>query len=232
MDNLDYGIIGNCRSAALVSKTGSIDWCCLPEFDSSSVFARILDTQKGGSFGIFADGYAITQEYLEDTSILITTFSKGDDIFEVRDFMPRYLRVDGQSHSPPEIIRYIKLIRGTPSMRVVYDPKLEYALNPTQTHIKSDFIVSLTDTDKFDTLYLYSSFPLEDVEAGRELPILADGFFLVGYNEKIFRPTTEIVRLEFERTKVYWMNWSGTTPVYQKYNVQIRRSAITRNLLS
>jgi GH15 family glucan-1,4-alpha-glucosidase len=43
MDNLDYGIIGNCRSAALISKTGAIEWCCLPEFDSSSVFAKILD---------------------------------------------------------------------------------------------------------------------------------------------------------------------------------------------
>ena len=52
MDNLDYGIIGNCRSAALISKTGSVDWCCLPEFDSSSVFARILDERKGGSFDI------------------------------------------------------------------------------------------------------------------------------------------------------------------------------------
>ena len=49
MDNLNYGIIGNCRSAALISETGSLDWCCLPEFDSSSVFARILDEKKRGA---------------------------------------------------------------------------------------------------------------------------------------------------------------------------------------
>ena len=64
MDNLDYGIIGNCRSAALISKTGSLDWCCLPEFDSSSVFAKLLDDKIGGSFSIqVAEEYKITQRY-------------------------------------------------------------------------------------------------------------------------------------------------------------------------
>ena len=58
MDNLDYGIIGNCRSAALISKTGSLEWCCLPEFDSSSVFAKILDEKIGGSFEIH-----VSEEY-------------------------------------------------------------------------------------------------------------------------------------------------------------------------
>jgi alpha,alpha-trehalase len=52
MDNLDYGVIGNCTSAAMVSKNGWIDWCCLPEFNSSSVFAKILDVNIGGTFGI------------------------------------------------------------------------------------------------------------------------------------------------------------------------------------
>ena len=48
MKNLDYGIIGNCKTAALVSRTGSIDWCCLPDFDSGSFFAHILDKENGG----------------------------------------------------------------------------------------------------------------------------------------------------------------------------------------
>jgi GH15 family glucan-1,4-alpha-glucosidase len=70
MDNLDYGIIGNCRSAALVSKTGAIDWCCLPEFDSSSVFAKLLDDTKGGSFEVQVDdSYVIKQSYKKHTAI-------------------------------------------------------------------------------------------------------------------------------------------------------------------
>ncbi len=232
MENLDYGIIGNCRSAALISKYGSIDWCCLPEFDSSSVFAKILDNEFGGSFSIEATGYSVSQSYLGHTSILVTRFEDGDNCFEIRDFMPRYLREDGTSHSPPEIIRYVRLLRGTPAFSVKYDPKLEYALNPTKTHVKSDFIVSLTDTARFDTLYLYSSFSPEDIASGNTIVLESDGFFLVSYNEKIFRPTLENARLDFERTKVYWMNWSGKTPTYQKYSEQIKRSAITLKLLS
>ena len=72
MNNLDYGIIGNCKSSALISREGSIDWCCLPDFYSSSVFAKILDTEKGGFFSIEAVGkYKIQQKYLAKTNILI-----------------------------------------------------------------------------------------------------------------------------------------------------------------
>ncbi len=144
MDNLDYGIIGNCRSAALISKNGSLDWCCLPEFDSSSVFAKLLDDKIGGSFEILVDeSYSIHQQYEENTCILVTTFSDGKNIFEVHDFMPRYYSEDGGCHTPPEIVRYIKYISGSPKFKVVYNPKLEYAQGETSTYIKPNFIASL-----------------------------------------------------------------------------------------
>jgi GH15 family glucan-1,4-alpha-glucosidase len=233
MDNLDYGIIGNCRSAALVSKGGSIDWCCLPEFDSSSIFAKILDEEIGGSFEIItAEDYSVRQYYLDNTSILATEFSNGEDAFAVYDFMPRYIKEDNSSYTPPEIIRYLKHKSGAPKFSVRYDPKLEYALDETITYVKKDFIISLTRNKKFDSLYFYSNLDLESVNNGRIITLVSDGFFQIGYNEKIFNPSLGKIKLELERTKVYWLNWSDKTISYQKYNKEIQRSAITLKLLS
>ncbi|EAR01645.1 glycoside hydrolase family 15 protein [Maribacter sp. HTCC2170] len=233
MDNLDYGIIGNCRSAALISKTGSLDWCCLPEFDSSSVFAKLLDEEIGGSFEIkVADNYTIEQRYKKNTAVLITKFSDDENIFEVHDFMPRYYNENGGYHSPPELVRYIKHIKGKPSFKVFYDPKLEYAQGETTTYVKRNFVVSRTNAVKFDTIFLYTSFNKNAVVEGREIDVTENGYFLLGYNEKILQPTIRKIYLDLERTKVYWLNWTNRTPTYKKYNDEILRSAITLKLLS
>ncbi|OMP31217.1 glycoside hydrolase family 15 protein [Mangrovimonas sp. DI 80] len=233
MNNLDYGIIGNCRSAALVSKTGAIEWCCLPEFDSSSVFAKLLDESIGGSFEILVDeSYTITQKYIENTTILVTAFSSGNDVFEVHDFMPRYYKAHGGYQSPPEIIRYIQYISGKPTFRVLYNPKLEYAKGVTEMYIKEHFIVSLTYGDKFDTLFLYSNFDKEKIVNGEPIELTEDGYFLVGYNEKVFETTVESMYLEHQRTKVYWLNWMDRTPKYKRYQKEISRSALTLKLLT
>lgn len=233
MDNLDYGIIGNCRSSALVSKTGAIEWCCLPEFDSSSVFAKLLDQEIGGSFEILVTSeYTIQQRYKKNTAVLITRYSDNDNIFEVHDFMPRYYDESGTYHAPPEVVRHIRHILGKPRFRVLYNPKLEYAAGVTDNHVKHNFIVSLTRSDKFDTVFLYTSFNKNAVIEGRELEVTQNGFFLMAYNEKIFQPTSRKVYLDLERTKVYWLNWTNRTPRYNRYNKQITRSAITLKLLS
>ncbi|SIQ54595.1 glycoside hydrolase family 15 protein [Maribacter ulvicola] len=233
MDNLDYGIIGNCRSAALISKTGSIDWCCLPEFDSPSVFAKLLDDEIGGSFEINVDAsYEITQKYEQNTSILITSFKAGIDHFEIHDFMPRYRKEEKKYHSPPELVRYFKYISGKPKFSVLYDPKLEYAMGKTETFIKKDFIASLTHDIKFDTVFLYTSFNKESIVNSDEVELTEDGFMLMGYNEKLLLPTTERAYLELQNTRVYWLNWSNLTPTYKKFNEEISRSALTLKLLT
>ncbi|MBT8295715.1 MAG: glycoside hydrolase family 15 protein, partial [Gramella sp.] len=132
MDNLDYGIISNCKSAALISKTGSLDWCCMPHFDSSAMFAKILDEEIGGSFEILVkDEYTIKQEYLWETNILSTVFDNGTDSFQLIDFMPRYPREDGSYYAPPDIIRFFRLIKGEPKFTLKYDPKLDFAKEKT-----------------------------------------------------------------------------------------------------
>ncbi|MFD0798366.1 glycoside hydrolase family 15 protein [Maribacter chungangensis] len=233
MDNLDYGIVGNCKSAALVSKTGSIDWCCLPEFDAASIFAKLLDSKIGGSFGFQVDdAYTIEQRYEKNTCILVTVFTAEADCFEVYDFMPRYPLKNNEHHTPPEIIRFVKLISGAPKFRVHYEPKLEYARGETKTYIKKDFVASLTKEIKFDTVFLYTSFDKEKVVHAQEITLEEDGYFLLGYNEKILKPSVERVLLELDRTRIYWLDWSNRTTSYTKFDAEIKRSALTLKLLS
>lgn len=233
MNNLNYGIIGNCRTAALVSETGSLDWCCLPEFDSASVFAKLLDEEKGGDFSFAVDeSYSTNQTYHENTCILITTFTSEKAAFEVIDFLPRYQKENHKYHSPPEIIRLIRVLKGEPKLKINYNPKLEYAFGKTQTFIKENFIVSLTEAEKFDSLFLYTNLNKKKVTQGTEIKLTENAFFLLSYNEKIELPSLESLQLEMDRTKVYWYNWAEKTPHFSHYNAEIRRSAMTLKLLS
>lgn len=233
MKNLDYGVIGNGRSAALISKNGSIDWCCLPEFDSSSVFASILDKENGGHFSFKTDEeYVLTQKYIKNTNILSTLFDNGKDAFEVIDFMPRYINGDQRHHTPPDIIRYIRYISGIPKVRVQYNPQLNYAKNNTEIIIEGNYIKSYTTEGRYNSLYLYTGFSKEDVVAGNVIEITNDNFFLISYNQKIIRQNIESVLLKMERTKVYWLNWVDKLVKYKSYNREIVRSALVLKLLS
>lgn len=232
MNNLNYGVIGNCRSAALISIEGSIDWMCLPQFDSPSVFAKILDENKGGSFEIVADGYSVKQSYIKLTNILRTRFTKSDDQFEVIDFMPRYYDSANRLYSPPDVLRYITYISGKPSFRVKYDPKLQYAWHSQITKIHDDYIKTHTISGPYDSVYLYTSFEKEKILEGSEIELNENGFFLLSYNQKILPQNTDRAYLKMERTKVYWMNWSERTEKFPDYNEEILRSALILKLLS
>lgn len=233
MDNLDYGIIGNCRSSALISRTGSVEWLCLPHFNSSSVFARLLDHDKGGSLQIFVDEqYSISQQYLKNTNILITRFSDGTNSFEVLDFMPRYRNIDQVVYNPPDVVRYFRYLSGRPSFRLLYDPRLEYGENKTYTLLENDYIKSFTKKGPYDSLYFYSDFDLQKIQASETIELLHDQFILLSYHQKILPQTTERSYLKLQRTEVYWLNWSEKTTRYVKYGPEILRSALVLKLLS
>jgi len=106
----NYGLIGNMRTAALVGMDGSIDWLCVPHFDSPSVFAALLDDQKGGRFRItpVGDNFRRKQFYWPDTAILITRFLHDEGVGEVQDYMP----VRGGGAAAEELIRRVHVGRG------------------------------------------------------------------------------------------------------------------------
>ncbi|MFO7829156.1 MAG: glycoside hydrolase family 15 protein [Bacteroidales bacterium] len=233
MNNLDYGVIGNGKSAALISKCGSMDWCCLPEFDSTSVFAKILDNDIGGSFEILVDDdYEITQSYIYKTNILVTKFLRDNDQFEVVDFMPRYKSDENGYYAPPDIIRFVKYISGKPEFSIKYDPKLEYAKYPTENIITKKYIKSYTKKGTYNSVYLYSDLNYEQVLNQERIALKKDAFFLLSYNQKILEQNVERAYLKLERTKVYWLNWSERTRRFKKYNDEILRSALVLKLLS
>ncbi len=231
--NLNYGIIGNCKSSALINEDSSIDWCCLPQFDSASVFGKILDKKIGGSFKISCDNsYKITQKYIDKTCILKTRFDNGFEAFELLDFMPRFQKENGEYYAPPEVCRILKLVKGNPILKILYDPRLEYSIGKTNHYEKNDFIVSVVNEERYDTLYLYTDLNKKSILESSEISLDRDYFLSISYNEKINPPTLDHVNFELERTKVYWLNWCFKTPNYENYNSQILRSAMTLKLLT
>jgi GH15 family glucan-1,4-alpha-glucosidase len=235
MANLDYGIIGNGKSAALISKSGALEWLCLPVFDSASVFAKLLDKEKGGSFEFVTDeNYHYTQRYLSKTNILSTIYSNGTDSFEVLDFMPRYHYHNGreQIYTPPDVIRYIKLKSGKPKFRIQYDPRLEYGERKTITEVRKNYVKSFTRTGAYDSLYLYTNIEMDKVVNGQEVELKNDIYFLISYNQKLLKQTVDRAYLKLQRTKVYWLNWSEDTHRFSDYNNEILRSALVLKLLS
>jgi GH15 family glucan-1,4-alpha-glucosidase len=120
----DHGIIGNLYTAALVGKDGSIDWLCLPAFDSPSVFCSILDDEKGGHFALRPVEYTRSQQlYLPDTNVLLTRFFSPEGLAETLDFMPIMTR-QGERH---RLVRNVRVIRGRMDFSVECLPAFDYA---------------------------------------------------------------------------------------------------------
>jgi alpha,alpha-trehalase len=233
MKNLDYGIIGNCISAALVSKTGWIDWCCLPEFNSSSVFGRLLDKDIGGTFGFrVGDDYRIDQIYYHGTNILVTRFDNGNASFEVRDFMPRYHREEGGFYCPPDIIRYLVVKSGQPEITVIYEPKLNYAKGETNNQVNDEYIKSVSTSGRYESVYLYTDLDMKGIVERKKITLAKNSFFLLSYNQKIRKQDVDRVYLKYERTKVYWLNWTEKTIHLKQYDDVINRSALVLKLLT
>ncbi len=233
MENLNYGMIGNCASAALVSEEGCIEWCCLPTFDSPAVFARVLDREKGGKFGVqVSPGYKITQYYQSKTNMLVTAFSRESDKFELIDFMPRYKTDSGEYHCPPDIIRYIRHISGKPEIRIKYNPRPVYSQYNVKTEIRKEYIKTGTVKGSYESVYLYSDLDLHRIAYSDPIVIDRDCYLLLSYNQKLSDLDIDAINLEYEKTKVYWLKWSATTRRFSRFNDEINRSALVLKLLS
>ncbi|KAI6027945.1 glycoside hydrolase family 15 protein [Pisolithus microcarpus] len=135
----DHAIIGNLRTAALVSLDGSVESYCIPNFDSPSVFARILDKHKGGHFSITPNvQFTTKQNYLPNSNILQTKFLNDEGVVNVTDFLPRH--ESGDSPAPPLfwLVRRVEVIRGVASLRMECAPAFNYARDGHTTEFLPD----------------------------------------------------------------------------------------------
>src|SRR5919112_2023599 len=120
----DHGVIGDLHTAALVGIDGTIDWLCLPRFDAPSIFASILDDEKGGHFRLRPLNYVRSQQlYLPDTNVLLTRFLSSEGVAEVLDFMP----IEAGPKERHDLVRSIRVVRGSMRFEVDCRPAFDYA---------------------------------------------------------------------------------------------------------
>jgi GH15 family glucan-1,4-alpha-glucosidase len=230
-----YGLIGNMRTAALVSVRGSIDWLSFPRFDSPTVFAALLDHERGGCFRIGPSEESVTckQLYWPDTNVLTTRFLAPEGVAEIDDFMP----VSATAQWEDQIVRRVSCVRGTTKLHVVCEPAFDYARVRADTTITENGAIF---TGAGTTLTLSTNVPLVATERGVQARItLREG-------EKItfvFRgietcatcqtpATPEQATKAFEDTIIFWRRWLSRCTYRGRWRETVHRSALLLKLLT
>ncbi len=230
----NYGIIGNLHTTALVSLRGSIDFLCLPRFDSPSIFARILDTDKGGTFAITCadDDTNFKQLYLPDTNILITRFLTKDGIAELTDFMPIARDEDDFA-----IFRRLKGVHGTHTISVDIRPAFDYARTQGCRVVRvpdgSGYLLH-DPTGTQPSLLLLTEAELDITPEGLTGKItLAAGTDL---DFVLTLPKGQNYEFDFQRhfrkTREYWNRWSAKCTYKGLWRESVMRSALALKLLT
>ena len=236
----DYGVIGDLHTVALVGTNGSIDWCCLPQFDSPSVFAAILDDKKGGYFRISRVGDGTNRQlYHPDTNVLMTYFSSSDGVALLEDFMPMDEMPDrsGRPHTPV-IIRRVVGVRGTTRMRLECFPAFDYARSHHRITTTDEGVVFESDGGERLGLSLPGSCEIYkggvicefDLSAGQSICValkrLDDGDKLPAL------VTEEGAQHLFDETIRYWRRWLSRCTYRGRWREMVNRSVLTLKLLT
>lgn len=122
----DYAFISDCHSGALISRNGSIDWCCMPRIDSSSSFGRLLDWDKGGFCSIFPedDGEAVYRRYVDDTMVLETTLQSNSGEARLLDCFT--MQPDLRKEPYHQLLRVVEGVQGNVDLRLLVVPRFDY----------------------------------------------------------------------------------------------------------
>ena len=230
-----YGVIGNLHSVALVGMDGSIDWCCLPAFDSPSVFAAILDDRKGGNFQIAASwGGRRRQMYLPETNVLVTRFLSPEGVGEVVDFMPVSEGISTVRH---QIVRIARGVRGAVHFRMECRPAMDFARQPHELII--DGTAARFEGDGA-LLSLYSSVPLSGDEGSAAADFVLHpnetAAFVLEYGragrDALPADLAGFGQAALQETIAYWKNWVSRCGYKGRWREMVIRSALALKLLT
>jgi GH15 family glucan-1,4-alpha-glucosidase len=242
----DYALIGDCHSAALVGRDGSIDWACFPCFDSPAVFSAILDERRGGSWSMDArEATHSTRAYVPDTNVLVTTFVTPTGVLELTDCMP----VERTDPSKPRgveahaaIMRRARCTAGEVEARLRIAPRFEYGGFVPRFRQTSPYTADIVRGA--DALYVHSSRPVEATDAA----ITASHRLRQGdevWIDAVWRPSYEpkmqtVDPAEHARegarrldaTIAFWQSWLARGWYEGPYRDAVHRSALALKALT
>jgi GH15 family glucan-1,4-alpha-glucosidase len=231
----DYGLIGDCHSTALISKVGSIDWCCMPRMDSDSCFGRLLGWETGGYCQIVpTEKFESSHCYLAKTMVLVTCFKTKEGEARVFDFMP--MRQGGLHQPYQQIIRIIEGIKGHVKFKVEVMPRFDYgAIKPwlrlyKKTSyvalggsyglvISSDFLFSLEDRHYLKAVFKIPPNTRQYLSIMHGRPENLDDYL-------VEVPSTFELDFRLGQTMAWWHTWVGQGNFEGTYSEVIQRSAL------
>ncbi|MGI5400919.1 glycoside hydrolase family 15 protein [Streptomyces sp. CA-135486] len=231
----EHGLIGDLHSAALVGTNGTIDWYCCPRFDSPSVFASILDRNRGGSFQLAADVPTRTRQfYFPDTNVLITRFFASDGVAEIQDFMP--VTDDSGATARHRLIRRVICVRGTLPFTARVAPRFGYGAEPHSAQLQGNTALFRS---KSMSLALTATSPLEcdgrDVWSRFKLLEGESAVFALDQVSDDVMPRAcpqAEAEDEFETTVRFWRGWLAGSRYHGRWREMVHRSALVLKLLT
>lgn len=231
----DYGIIGDCRAAALISKNGSIDWLCWPRFDSPSIFAALLDPERGGSWRLSpANPSSVERTYLPNTNILETRFATPTGTMVLTDLMP--VRENISLAPDHEIIRQVSCTSGEVEIRLMLEPRVGYG--EASPRLEQRGRLGLRFCHRRGVYWFRTSLPLtlqgntatsrHKMKAGETIQ------FSLSYTENApaVLPYLEQISQRISECAKWWKNWVGQMQYEGEFRDEVVRSALTLKLLT
>jgi GH15 family glucan-1,4-alpha-glucosidase len=236
----DYGIIGDCRSAALVSKYGSLDWLCWPWFDSPSIFAAILDVDKGGFWRIAPAGdFTSCRRYLPATNVLETEFRTSTGVLRLTDCMPVYDAAYEKQHFLPdrEVLRVVECVSGEVTLDGVYFPAPKFG--DCALRWKTTKALGIRTEFRGGTLWMRSDLDWQLKEGHASCnTVLRSGerrycsLVFMEHGPAVLSPLGKVSDDALQQTAKWWEGWSAKCEYQGPFREEVLRSALALKLLN